>query len=112
MTGGRGSGVRVVARWLLFGWAALLLLAGTGAAGPPRAPAASGGLSAGTLTAMFQRYGDTSGRWLGADRTASVRLPDGRLLWLFSDTFLGRPAQDGSRPRSSSFIHNSAVVQD
>ncbi|MET0418122.1 MAG: fibronectin type III domain-containing protein, partial [Actinoplanes sp.] len=102
-----------VARWLLCGWAALLLLAATGAAGPSAAPTAmGGGMSAKALSAMFQRYGDTSGDWLGADRTASVPLPDGRLLWLFSDTFLGRPAPDGSRPRSSSFIHNSAIVQD
>ncbi len=91
----------------------MLLLAMAGAAGPSAAPGASaGGQSAKALTDMFQRYGDTSGGWLGADRTASVRLPDGRQLWLFSDTFLGRPAPDGSRPRSSSFIHNSAVVQD
>ena len=112
MTGGRGSEVRVVARWLLLGWAALLLVAGTAAAGPSAAPAAAGGgLPAATLTAMFQQYGDTSGRWQGADRTASVRLPDGRLLWLFSDTFLGRPGPGGARPRSSALIHNSAVVQ-
>lgn len=104
--------MRVVARWLLLGWAALLLLAGTAAAGPSAAPAATGGaMSAKALTAMFQRYGDTSGGWQGADRTASVRLPDGRLLWLFSDTFLGRPAPGGARPRSSPLIHNSAIVQ-
>jgi hypothetical protein len=112
MTGGRGLKVRVVARWLLCGWAALLLVSGTAAAGPSAAPAAAGGgMSAGSLTAMFQQYGDTSGRWLGADRTASVRLPDGRLLWLFSDTVLGRPEPGGARPRSSPLIHNSAIVQ-
>ncbi len=103
--------MRGVGRWLLAG-SATLLLACTAAAAPPAGPAAvGGGMSAQTLTAMFQEYGDTSGRWLGADRTASVRLPDGRLLWLFSDTFLGRPEPDGARPRSSSLIRNSAVIQ-
>ncbi len=101
-----------VSRWLLGGWCALILLVVTAAAGPTSATAAFTGIAADTLTAMFRTYGDTSGQWLGADRTASVRLPDGRLLWLFSDTFLGRPAADGSRPASAPLIHNSAVVQD
>ncbi|WP_109602268.1 fibronectin type III domain-containing protein [Actinoplanes xinjiangensis] len=70
-----------------------------------------GRFSAGDLTTMFQEYGDTSGTWLGADRTASVALSGGRTLWLFSDTFLGRPGPDGSRPRSSGLINNSAIVQ-
>lgn len=98
-------------RWLLGGWAVVLLLAVTAAAGPSAAPAATGGMSAERLTAMFQRYGDTSGTWLGADRTASVALPDGRTLWLFSDTFLGRPGPGRERPRSAPLIHNSAVLQ-
>ncbi|MEV8509020.1 fibronectin type III domain-containing protein [Actinoplanes sp. NPDC051475] len=81
------------------------------AAASPDSPADDGGISAGELTAMFQRYGDTSGTWLGADRTASVPLPDGRTLWLFSDTFLGKPSADGSRPRTSALIHNAAIIQ-
>jgi predicted RNA-binding protein with TRAM domain len=71
-----------------------------------------GKFSADELTTMFQQYGDTSGTWLGADRTASVALSGGRTLWLFSDTFLGRPGSDGSRPRSSGLISNSAIVQE
>ncbi|MFF5608237.1 hypothetical protein ACFY65_17960 [Streptomyces cellulosae] len=56
------------------------------------------------LTSAFARYGDDDTRtddWTGGDGTHSVRLPDGRLLWLFSDTFLGRvhrppnPSRDG-----------------
>ncbi|MGA5147996.1 DUF4185 domain-containing protein [Streptomyces griseoincarnatus] len=73
------------------------------------------------LTSAFARYGDDDSRtddWTGGDGTHSVRLPDGRLLWLFSDTFLGRvhrppnPAgeayawRDGSAP----LVRNSAVV--
>jgi len=112
MTRDGGLGVRVGVRWLLCGWAAVLLLGPTGAAGPSAALSATGGVSARELTAMFQRYGDTSGSWLGADRTASVRLPDGRVLWLFSDTFLGRPDPRGARPSSATLIHNSAILQD
>lgn len=71
-----------------------------------------GKLSAADLTAMFREYGDESGTWLGADRTASVALSGGRTLWLFSDTFLGRPDEDGSRPRGSRLISNSAILQE
>ncbi|MBU2663979.1 DUF5005 domain-containing protein [Actinoplanes bogorensis] len=97
-------------RWLLAVWLSVVLL-GFGAAAPASTPPVSAGTSAADLTTMFQRFGDTSGNWLGADRTASVPLPDGRTLWLFSDTFLGRPDPDGARPRSAALIHNSAVVQ-
>jgi hypothetical protein len=106
-----GLQVPKVSRWLLGGWVAVILLVAAAATGPTAAPATAGGIPAETLTAMFRTYGDTSGQWLGADRTASVRLPDGRVLWLFSDTFLGRPAADGSRPASAPLIHNSAIVQ-
>ncbi|MEG3626656.1 DUF4185 domain-containing protein [Streptomyces poriticola] len=73
------------------------------------------------LTGAFARYGDDGTRtddWTGGDGTHSVRLPDGRVLWLFSDTFLGRvhappnPAgesyawRDGTAP----LVRNSAVV--
>ncbi|MFG2141209.1 DUF4185 domain-containing protein [Streptomyces sp. NPDC048650] len=75
--------------------------------------------------AAFARYGNDNTRlddWTGGDGTHSVRLPDGRTLWLFSDTFLdrvlpppdprGRPyrrrtADHGGTPL---LRHNSAVV--
>ncbi|NBM18014.1 hypothetical protein GUY61_20860 [Streptomyces sp. GC420] len=74
----------------------------------------------GTTTA-FARYGDDPSRtddWTGGDGTHSVRLPDGRTLWLFSDTFLGRvdappnPAgQNHSwRDPGAPWTRNSAVV--
>ncbi|WP_433833870.1 fibronectin type III domain-containing protein [Actinoplanes sp. CA-015351] len=91
-----------------------VLIGGTAAAatwGGEDPPEDGGGIPAEQLTAMFQTYGDTSGTWLGADRTASVKLPDGRILWLFSDTFLGKPGADGSRPRTSGLINSSAIVQ-
>ncbi len=74
-----------------------------------------------TLTAEFARYGDDPGRtddWTGGDGTHSVRLPDGRLLWLFSDTYLGRvhrpPNPVGEsyawRDSNTPLVRNSAVL--
>jgi hypothetical protein len=40
-----------------------------------------------------------------------VPLPDGRSVWLFSDTFLGPINPDGTRPATQPLIHNSLVVQ-
>ncbi|TDB69895.1 fibronectin type III domain-containing protein [Micromonospora sp. KC721] len=108
-TGQGTAGARRPARWLLILYAICLLVAVSTAA--PEPASAGGGISATRLTALFDHYGDTSGTWTGADRTTSVRLPDGRLLWLFSDTFLGPVASDGSRPRAAPFVHNSAIVQ-
>ncbi|MBD9733228.1 DUF4185 domain-containing protein [Streptomyces sp. H28] len=73
------------------------------------------------LTAEFARYGDDAARtddWTGGDGTHSVRLPDGRLLWLFSDTFLGRvngppnPVGESSawREPTAPMVRNSAVL--
>ncbi|NUU26479.1 MAG: hypothetical protein HOV68_33995, partial [Streptomycetaceae bacterium] len=73
------------------------------------------------LTAEFARYGDDAGRtddWTGGDGTHSVRLPDGRLLWLFSDTYLGgvhRPPNPVGesyawRDTGAPLVRNSAVL--
>ncbi|GGZ68892.1 hypothetical protein [Streptomyces bluensis] len=73
------------------------------------------------LTGEFARYGDDGTRtddWTGGDGTHSVRLPDGRVLWLFSDTYLGRvhgpPNPVGEsvawRDTSTPLVRNSAVV--
>jgi hypothetical protein len=73
------------------------------------------------LTAEFARYGDDDGRaddWTGGDGTHSVRLPDGRVLWLFSDTYLG-PVHGPPNPVGEPYawrdpgtplVRNSAVV--
>jgi hypothetical protein len=60
------------------------------------------------LWSLFTR---TDGGWAGADTSYSVPLPDGRTVWIFSDTLLGPVNIDRSRPRSVAFIHNSLVVQ-
>ncbi|MCF3119847.1 DUF4185 domain-containing protein [Streptomyces arenae] len=73
------------------------------------------------VTGEFARYGDDTARtddWTGGDGTHSVRLPDGRLLWLFSDTFLGQvhaPPNPAGQPHTwrdtnAPMVRNSAVV--
>ncbi|MFD5567726.1 DUF4185 domain-containing protein [Streptomyces cadmiisoli] len=73
------------------------------------------------LTGEFTRYGDDGARtddWTGGDGTHSLRLPDGRVLWLFSDTFLGAvhapPNPSGEahawRDGTAPMVRNSAVV--
>ncbi|MFC0625217.1 fibronectin type III domain-containing protein [Kribbella deserti] len=63
------------------------------------------------LTAMFNDYGNTSGKWSGGDSTVSVALPDGRTAWIFSDTMLGSVNADFTRPRTSPMVNNTLVVQ-
>ncbi|MFJ5302889.1 DUF4185 domain-containing protein [Streptomyces sp. NPDC088350] len=73
------------------------------------------------LTNSFAAYGDDESRtddWTGGDGTHSVRLPDGRMLWLFSDTYLGQvhgpPNPVGEsyawRDTTAPLVRNSAVV--
>lgn len=64
------------------------------------------------LTDRFGDYGDTAGRWTGADSAYSVELPDGRIAWIYSDTFLGEVNETHGRPLDSPFIHNSINIDD
>ncbi|GAB4000695.1 hypothetical protein GCM10029992_33440 [Glycomyces albus] len=64
------------------------------------------------LTERFGTYGDTAGRWTGADSAYSVDLPDGSTAWIYSDTFLGEVDEGHGRPADSPFIHNSIIVDD
>lgn len=57
---------------------------------------------------LFTRYG---GGWTGGDVAYSYRLPDGRSLWLWGDTFLDTVYPDRHRPVVP-FIHNSIVLTD
>ena len=63
------------------------------------------------LTELFTSYGDAAGEWTGGDSTYSIPMRDGDNVWVFSDTFLGEVADDGSRPLDSPFLNNSFVVQ-
>jgi hypothetical protein len=57
---------------------------------------------------LFTRYG---GGWTGGDGTYSVRLPDGRTVWIFGDSFVGKVAADRSRPKPSHLVNNCFVLQ-
>ncbi len=48
--------------------------------------------------------------WRGADGAATIDLENGRILWLFSDTFIN-PKGEGRRP-GSIMINNSLAIQD
>jgi fibronectin type 3 domain-containing protein len=72
---------------------------------PPPTPADA-------LTTLFGSYGDASGRWAGGDGTVSVPLPDGRVAWFFSDTFVGPVNADHSLPAGTPMVRNSLVVQN
>jgi hypothetical protein len=63
---------------------------------------------AGDFNNLFTRFG---GGWTGGDATYSIPLPDGRVLWLFGDSFMGTVKPDRSRPPSG-FQRNAFVVQD
>ncbi len=46
--------------------------------------------------------------WLGADNALSIKLADNKILWIFSDTFVGR---DGNKDRKrSKIIANTAAI--
>lgn len=102
-------------RPVAIGIMATLALAGLLAASPP-APAAPAGIRVtpdSALQNLFYAYANSSpgNRWTGSDGAYSVRLPDGRDLWLWGDTFLGTVNRDGSRAPQG-FIHNAWTVQE
>ncbi|MBP8824166.1 MAG: DUF5005 domain-containing protein [Flavobacteriales bacterium] len=62
----------------------------------------------GPYNQLFTRY---SG-WTGGDQGYSISLPDGRVLWLFGDSFFGAVNPDRSRPPGSQFVRNGYLVQN
>lgn len=86
--------------------AAVLLLL-TGSVGPQR----PGGFTAEAISRLWADYGDTGGRWNGGDGAVSVLLPDGRVAWLFSRTYLGPLDSGGRRTAAAPVVDNSLVVQ-
>ncbi|MFD0548802.1 hypothetical protein ACFQ0X_06205 [Streptomyces rectiviolaceus] len=60
---------------------------------------------------LYNYAKSTSDGWTGGDSTYSFKLPDGRRLFLFSDTFLG-PENNGTRPTTAKFINSSFVAQN
>ncbi|TMR10190.1 DUF4185 domain-containing protein [Nonomuraea turkmeniaca] len=86
----------------------------------PCAPTVKGAATNARLTSLFTAYGNDNSRlddWTGADGTYSLRLPSGKELWIFSDTFLGQVNPDGSRPPvveeggTTVFLNNSFAVE-
>ncbi|SCL71102.1 hypothetical protein [Micromonospora peucetia] len=62
--------------------------------------------------ATFNQYAaSTADGWTGGDSTYSVKLPDGRIVWLFSDTWMGPLNGDGTRPVTAPLVNNTFVVQ-
>ncbi len=55
---------------------------------------------------VFTRYG---GGWTGGDAAVSYPLPDGRVMWLWGDSFLDTVYPDRHRPIIG-FIHNQIVT--
>jgi hypothetical protein len=60
-------------------------------------------------TARFDRRNQPRG-WIGGDGGASVQLPDGRVLFMWADTFIGNVKTDGSYAPFYQFIHNSLTT--
>ncbi|TDE39998.1 DUF4185 domain-containing protein [Nonomuraea mesophila] len=84
------------------------------------APTVAGATTNARLTGLFTTYGNDNSRlddWTGADGTYSLKLPGGKDLWIFSDTFLGRVDPDGSRPPvveeggTTVFLNNTFAVE-
>lgn len=56
---------------------------------------------------VFQR---TEG-WIGGDGAATVPLPDGRVLWLFGDSGVGR-VEEGKYAPGSTLVNNAVAIHD
>lgn len=76
------------------------------------APARTCGPEPTSGRAWERLFDGLSGTWAGGDGAASIRLPDGRLLWLFGDTFTGTVNADRSRGADAAIVRNSIVVTD
>jgi hypothetical protein len=64
--------------------------------------------SASTIQGLFYRFHNAT--WSGADGALGVKLPDGRTLLTFGDTFQGGVNPNGSRAPGTRFIHNSLML--
>ena len=61
------------------------------------------------------RIGAMDGRerpeWVAGDSTYSLPLPDGRVLWLYSDSFIGSLTRRGEALPGTVMVHNALVVE-
>jgi hypothetical protein len=65
-----------------------------------------------TGKAWERLFDSLSGTWSGGDGAASLRLPDGRMMWLFGDTMTGSFDAAGRRGLDSALVRNSIVITD
>ncbi|MDP4505024.1 phospholipase A2 [Nonomuraea turcica] len=113
----RSRSSRALSR-LLTAALSLIVMMGLLQAPPTAASATATSASATVLTPpldlaeMWGRYGNAGGHWTGGDATVSIPLPDGRIAWIFSDSFLGAVNPDYSRPQDAPFLRNSMVIQN
>jgi hypothetical protein len=63
---------------------------------------------AGYWDSVFTRYGNG---WTGGDVAVSYKLPDGRVMWLWGDSFLDTVYNDRHRPVVG-FIHNQVTTMN
>ncbi|GAA1487940.1 DUF4185 domain-containing protein [Brachybacterium sacelli] len=82
------------------------------AAPPERKPVLDIGRAAPAqaLIDALNRYGDRGPGWSGGDSTYSVPLTGRTSALIFSDTFLGPVAANGTRSRKAPFLNNSIVL--
>lgn len=57
------------------------------------------------------RFDLTGPGWVAGDSTYSVGLPDGRTLWLFSDSFIGEVSRNGTPAPGMAMVHNALVAE-
>lgn len=89
----------------------LTLLTGCSGGSTPKQSNTSGTIYVDTLFTNF--FARNCCGVTGADGFYSVPLPDGRVVWIFGDSFLGTVNPDGTRgKRSPLFIRNAFAVQD
>ncbi|HEU5302094.1 MAG TPA: hypothetical protein VFW06_07630 [Acidimicrobiia bacterium] len=60
---------------------------------------------------MFDNLRYTYTEWASADGSVPIPLPDGRILWLFGDTYIGKVVPGGAISPATQLEHNSFVVQ-
>ncbi|HOF20983.1 MAG TPA: hypothetical protein PLO24_06990 [Bacteroidales bacterium] len=60
----------------------------------------------------FDRFTNVAGGWCAGDATISLPLPDGKTIWLFGDSFIGRKSGKYSIISSGSRMINNAVILD
>lgn len=101
-------------RWslvlVLFMAGAFLLFCGGNHQSSSTTPAGSIGVADQQFDQLFTQNGPG---WTGGDSAYSVRLPDGRTVWMFSDSYIGT-VDPVTRRRASPYLqaHNCLVVQD